>query len=182
MLNNKKNRENSGKTNKDGFYMDGEIAKRIGLCTCMVGTIVALGANSSLVGLIGVAKGIVIGAGTGFGATVGAVALGLSIGACMTTAAFAIVHVIKSKVKDDEKIKKIINTSSTIAATGMVVGAVVGYVAGGIAGYNLSKDFLIKKIENKKINPSFNGAVSGKKVEIDRKKFVATIKTPKPSF
>jgi|GEM_PF-3706524 len=136
--------------------------------------------SSSLVGL---GKAALVGIGTALGGSLGSVAgmIGGTISAAMTGGALGLLTTPFIK-RPDDKVDAVLNAGALIATVGFFVGGLGGFCFGIVKGHELAKEAVIKHFEDKKINTSFNEAVSGKKVEIDRKNFVATIKTPNLSF
>jgi len=173
-----RDKEHKTADDKKGFYIDKKQYGRIAFCTSMVGSIVALGANPSFVGVEGVAKGLFMGLGTSIGASVVSLAAAVVSGLSIAGIAVAL-GVVSRRVHYDPKAKDI---ASSILAVGFFASAAVGYVGGGVIGYKMSRDFATKHFNDKKIQQSFNNSSSTKKVEIDRNNFKATIKTQKPRF
>lgn len=162
------------------------IFKEVSVLSSLSTAVIAMAANASLKGLTGAVGALCIGAVAATGAVVSAVSaavLGLGV---LGVTAFGIGKLskfINKRPVNNEKFnaKKIDKIASALART-FAIAVMSSYVAGGVAGYKLSRDFVIKNFDDKKIQEFFNKSSSPKNVEIDRNNFKATIKATIPSL
>lgn len=129
--------------------------------------------------LLGVGKAALVGLGTAVGGSVGGILgmVGGAVAASWTGAFMGLLTTPFIKGRDN-KVDAVLSVGAILSSAGVLIGGFGGYGVGVVK----SHDALVKYFEDKKINTTFNDTVSGKKIEIDRKNFTATIKTPKSSL